>query len=236
MAKIIFQYDFKKDASIWVYFGRRRKKLYGFKAKVDFIPPELLKQIRKTNKESAEKIIYNYLINHPKKQIRHLIINQELKSLQETWRKIENKFFRKLEKITQRPIFTDKFKAYFTFANMFPYDEKENWFMVGVCSSLPNQITTICHEVMHLQFLYYYREYCRKFISENQLQDLKESLTFMLNTDFNDVILTVDNGYSKHQKLREKLQKEWEKEKDFKKFLDKAIEITKKTKLETKKA
>jgi hypothetical protein len=110
---------------------------------------------------------------------------------------------------------------------MCPYDEKENWFMVSMWHSILADITTICHEILHLQFLYYYREYCQKFLSEKEIQDLKEALTFLLNTNFNDLILSHDMGYLVHKKLRVKLEKIWKKEKDFGNFLDKAIQIVK---------
>lgn len=59
------------------------------------------------------------------------------------------------------------------------------------------------------------------------MDDLKEALTFILNTDFNDLLLVEDKGYPAHQKLRKKLKKIWEKEKNFNKFLDKAIMLMK---------
>lgn len=93
---------------------------------------------------------------------------------------------------------------------------------------VPAGITNICHEIFHMQFLYYYENYCRKFLSEQQKENLKEAMTFILNTDFNDLIVCYDTGFPGHEKLRAKLKEVWLKEKDFKKFLDKAIKITKK--------
>ena len=110
---------------------------------------------------------------------------------------------------------------------MCPYNAKEKMFMISMWHPIKGNITTICHEIFHLQFLYYYEDYCRKFLSGPQKEDLKEVLTFMLNTDFNDLIINKDSGYPNHQKLREKLKKIWCKDKNFKRFLDKAIKITK---------
>ena len=102
--------------------------------------------------------------------------------------------------------------------------------MVSMWHSIPFSITTICHEVMHLQFLFHYRKYLvKKGLQEEQIQELKEALTFLLNEkEFNGMILCSDNGYPEHQKLRKKLQKIWTKDKDFGKFLNRAIEETKK--------
>jgi hypothetical protein len=227
MTKVKFSYNFKKDAWAWVRFAMKKGDIYGHKNNLGFIPLELLEKINKVDRESAEKIVYDYLLNNPKKEIRKFIINQEIKSLKETWVKLESKFFKRLEKVTQKPIFTKEFGAYFNSCFMCPYNEKENWFMINMWSGLPNHIGTICHEIMHLQFSHYYREYCRKVISEEQFQDIKEALTFMLNTDFGDIMPINDSGYPNHQILRQKLQEIWEKEKDFKALVDKAIEIVK---------
>jgi len=230
MPKVSFYYDFKKDAWSWVAFAKKKGKIYGVENRLDFIPLDLVKKIRNKNRKSAERVVYNYLINNPKKKIRRIVIEQEVDSLRYIWSKVENKFFKRLEKVTQKPIFTETFKCYLTSGFMCPYNEKENWFMVSMWHSIPMNITIICHEILHLQFLHYYRKYCRKFLSEKQTEDLKESLTFLLNTDFNDLILSRDMGYPRHKKLRVKLEKIWKEEKDFRNFLDRAIEIAKKEK------
>jgi len=226
MLKVNFHYNFKKDAWSWVLVAKDHE-CWGlnWKNQIAFIPDNLLEQIIKKSRKSAESLVYNHLISHSKKQMRELVIQEELKALENSWRKIENDFFKKLEQIIQKPIFTDHFKCYLTTGFMCPYNEKEGWFMVSLWHSIPASITAICHEIFHLQFLYYYKNYCKKFLSKEKTEDLKEALTFILNTDFNDLILSEDRGYPDHQKLRLRLKKVWIKEKDFKKFLEKAIKI-----------
>lgn len=229
MSKVTFHYNFKKDAWSWVLIAKD-KELWGvnWKDQVTFIPDKLLKQVIKKDKKTAEFLVYQYLTSHPKKQIRQPIIKEELKAIKSSWKKIEKKFFKRLEIITQQPIFINHFKCYFTSGFMCPYNEKENWFMTSMWRAIPSQITTICHELLHLQFLHYYKKHCKIFLSKRQIENLKESLTFLLNTDFNDLLLCEDFGYPIHKKLREKLQKIWQKEKNFKKFLSVAIKIIKK--------
>ena len=99
--------------------------------------------------------------------------------------------------------------------------------MISKWQPISANILTVCHEIFHLQFLYYYEDYCRKFLSGEQKEDLKEAITFILNTDFGDLLVSYDNGYPGHKELREKLKSIWLKEKNFKRFLDKAIKITK---------
>jgi len=232
MSKVTFYYDFKKDAWSWVLIAKD-KDCWGldWRSQVAFIPDDLLKKIIKKGKKPAESLVYNYLISHPKRQMRQLVIKEELQALKESWRKIESRFFKKLEQITQKPVFMKTLKCYFTSGFMCPYNDKEKWFMVSMWHSIPMSITTICHEILHLQFLYYYKNYCRKFLSEKQTEDLKEAMTFILNTDFSNLVLVNDRGYPSHQKSRKELEKIWGKRKNFQDFLDKAIKIMKKKKL-----
>jgi hypothetical protein len=112
---------------------------------------------------------------------------------------------------------------------MCPYNQKENWFMVSFWHSTPSSITTICHEIMHLQFLHYYQNYLKKKeLKDNQIEDLKEALTFLLNEpEFEEIILSNDFGYPEHIQLRKKLRKIWRKDKNFKNLIDRAILLIK---------
>jgi len=201
-----------------------------WRKQIEFIPEKLLNLILKKNRKTAEGLVQKYLKSHPKKTIRDLVIKTQLIFLEKIWRKIEKRFFERLEKITGKPIFIKEFKCYLTTGFMCPYNPEDNSFMVSMWHGLPWNMTIICHEIFHLQFLHYYGKYCRKFISKKELDDLKEALTFILNTDFNDLLLSQDKGYPAHQKLRKELEKIWKKEKNFKEFLKRTIKIIKKDK------
>lgn len=110
---------------------------------------------------------------------------------------------------------------------MCPYNPEEAWFMISMWHNIPMSITTICHELLHFHFLYYYGKYLKKKgLSQNKIEDLKESLTFLLNeSEFDEIILVEDKGYPAHQKLRVQLNQLWQKEKNFERFLEKAIKI-----------
>ncbi|KPJ55610.1 hypothetical protein AMJ49_06730, partial [Parcubacteria bacterium DG_74_2] len=77
--------------------------------------------------------------------------------------------------------------------------------------------TTICHEIFHFQFLYYYANFCRKQgLNKKQIEDLKEALTVLLNIEeFDNIILVEDVGYPDHQVLRQKILNIWKKGRDF---------------------
>ncbi|MCD6550093.1 hypothetical protein J7K24_00940 [bacterium] len=72
-------------------------------------------------------------------------------------------------------------------------------------------------------------------LDEKQIENLKESLTVLLNTEeFDRIILSQDPGYPHHQWLRKKILDTWQQNKDFyikdrngfAEFLKKIIEIS----------
>ncbi len=231
MPKITFQYNTKKDAWSWVSIAKD-KDIWGlnWKEQVVHIPEGLLSKVLKLDFPKAQDITEKHLRNHPQRKYRNLVIKQELATLRTVWSKVEKRYFDILSRITQQPIYKDNFKCYLTTGFMCPYNEKENWFMVSMWHSIPSSITTICHELLHLQFLHYYRSYLEeKGLNDKQIEELKESLTFLLNeSEFKEVVLVKDKGYPDHQKRRKQLKEIWQKNKNFNKFLDESIKIIKK--------
>lgn len=226
MAKIKFDYNINKDAWSWVLIAKD-KDLWGlnWKNEVAHIPEELLSKILKSKFSQAVRITEEYIKNHPKRKYKGLIIKEEINSLQKLWGTVENKYFKVLEDIMQKPIFSASFGCFWTTGLMCPYNQKENWFMVSFWHSAPSSITTICHEIMHLQFLHHYQNYLKnKGLKNNQIEDLKEALTFLLNEpEFEEIILANDFGYPEHIKLRKKLRNIWLKDKNFKNLIDQAV-------------
>ena len=180
MIKINFNYNLKKDAWSWVLIAKDRE-LWGlnWRDQIAHIPDELLEKIEKVSFSHAQKIVENYIEKDSKKEYKNKVMYSEILALEKSWGKVEKKYFEILSQITQKPIFKDKFSCYFTTGLMCPYKEDENWFMVSMWHSIPFSITTICHEIMHLQFLHYYKNYLKKKgLKDDQIEDLKESLTF----------------------------------------------------------
>lgn len=230
MSKVNFKYDYKKDAWSWVVVAKDNRDKWGmdWKRKVNFIPQHLLDKILKNDYKKAENLVAKYIVSNPKKKIYQIVIKEQLKAVENIWGKIEKEYFKRLAKVTQKPIYWNNFKCYLTTGQMCPFNTEQKLFTISKWQPISANITTICHEIFHLQFLHYYGDYCRKFLSSEQVGALKEIITFILNTDFGDLIPSWDMGYPGHKELREKLKAVWLKEKDFKKFLDKAIKITKK--------
>jgi hypothetical protein len=152
---------------------------------------------------------------------------EKLEEIKNKWEKIGAEFFKRLEKITKHKIYNGIFTAYVTTIGRCPYDKDENWFMINIFWDLDNILTAICHELMHLQFHYYYEKQLREKISEKQFQDLKEALTVLLNLECSDILKGNDNGYPNHQELRKFIESEWRKSGDFDILIDRCVDYLK---------
>lgn len=226
--KVNFSYDLKRDAWSWVIIAKS-KDLWGlnWRDQVAHIPDDLLDKIKKNNFTQSQKFVEKYIKENPRAKYKNLVIGKEIQALEKSWKLVEKNYFKTLAEITQRPVFAEKFDCFFTTGVMCPYNENENWFMVSMWHSIPASITTICHEVMHLQFLHYYKSHLKKNgLKNNQIENLKEALTFLLNEkEFDEIILCDDNGYPEHQKLRKELQEVWRKNRNLEKLLEKGIQL-----------
>ena len=229
MPNIDFYYSIDKDAENWIdrIFNQENITFIPQKDIIDKYPKNLLDKVQAVNNyEEAKQIVTNFLKNDAINSNKAFVIEEELKALKSSWKARENHFFVALEKILEKPIYTENFSGYITTFFKCPYSEKENWFMINFWSSLPEQITTIAHEILHLQFLHQYRPILEKSLDEEKIQNLKEALTFLLNErEFNGVLLKQDKGYENHAILRENLKNLWRESREFHLFLLEAMEI-----------
>jgi len=238
MSSIKFEYNLKKDAYNYLRIILFRR-LFGTSRSLGLIPDNLKEKVQKiyeTHPISHSRILevsdypaYDLIIEYLKIESVNMPIEDHLKILKKMWPRIEREYFKILSDVLQKPIYTANYKCYLTTLFNCPVYEKESWFMLSLGNDLSNQIYVICHEFMHLQFIYYYKEYCLlKGLDKKQFEHLKESITFLLNEpEFNNIILFKDPGYPDHKILRKRLKEIWRKDKDFQIFLDRAIKITK---------
>jgi hypothetical protein len=156
------------------------------------------------------------------------IIDAFKEGIEKAWGKIHGEYFTRLERITKKPICSDKFTAYTTTVGRCPYNVKDSSFMVSIRRPLLQGLRTIGHELMHLQFCNTYWKDIEKQIGKEKTDDLNESLTTLLNLEFGDLWLVRDEGYPNHRIIREFIEEQWRKEKDFDVLMKESINYFKK--------
>jgi len=118
-----------------------------------------------------------------------------------------------------------------TFSNKLKEKNRGKSIFFSIIISLPRAETQVeVFVVLILKNRYNKNDRIKKRgLNNKQIEDLKESLTFLLNEpEFKEIILVKDKGYQNHQKMRRQLKKIWRRDKNFSKFLEKSIKIIKK--------
>lgn len=149
-----------------------------------------------------------------------------VKQTKEMWSFIESKYFNKIEKIHKRSFpLKNVYGILSTTPTVYGYNfNNENpWFACSSDSPL-KAIHTAMHEIMHIYFLKYFAdEYRNRFqLNNDQIYIIKESLTVLLNLEFDDIRIYPDKDKVGHEKIREKIKNDWLKYKDFEKVLEEA--------------
>lgn len=132
---------------------------------------------------------------------------------------------RKLETITGKSLYRNDFTIYLTTFPRGPYDYENGAFWL--CVYWINPIANFMHEMLHFQFIHYWRENESSKISQLSNEDfevLKESLTVVLDNELIPLIEKADRGYEIHQELRNKLHDFWISNKDFAALIDYGVE------------
>lgn len=234
MVTINFEYNLKRDAYNWV-----RQIIFLPNRSIDFIPlsiQEEVKQLYEKNKishkdlmESLQHPVIEFMADYIKQNQDINLVELKRAKLEKTWKKNETDFFEIISKLLNKPIYEASYSCYLSTTYNCPFYEKENWFMTSALNELTQQIYIVAHEFMHLQFIYWHKEYCLgKGLDNKQFWHIQEALTFLLNEpEFSNIIFFEDPGRSIHQDLIKKLRAIWNNNKDFQIFLDEAIEIVK---------
>jgi len=223
--KVVFKFDKEKDLwNIWLKCNTNSK--FG-----DFeknIPPKIIKIIKGKEFEECKK----ELLKLRKKTYTSSLFPVVVNSFNKAWNIINDEYFKRLEKIMKKQICSGKFTAYLSTmgAHSYNYNIKSPFFMVGFFGGIPSALEMAGHEIMHIQFHNAYWKEVEKKIGFDKTNDLKESLTILLDLEFKDLWLIKDKGYDSHKELREFISKEWKKKKDFDILLDKCVKYLKKMK------
>ncbi|MEI6479935.1 MAG: hypothetical protein WCO12_00215 [bacterium] len=144
------------------------------------------------------------------------------------WMKIEEEFIERLEKVHKFPFSEQSIKGVLSSAGRFGYNTQEKWFATDMFRNKYACMDVAMHELMHFMFHKYYDRICEEEgLTKNEMWDVKESFTVLLNLEFGDLSFQPDNGYLQHVKLREVIKESWEKNHDFDIALEEVIEYVK---------
>lgn len=150
-------------------------------------------------------------------------MDKEVASIEKRWKIIEPVFIDRVEKMFEisypAPIIT----VYVTHNERCTYNIEENYFFVKIGSEFPNK--TILHELLHFYTWHAFgKELLNEGLPELAYNDIKESLTELLNLEFSDLMSgKSDDGYPQHQEMRTKIKELWLTEKKLSLLIEKLV-------------
>jgi hypothetical protein len=146
------------------------------------------------------------------------------------WVKIEKDVIHKLEVIHKFPFPHTSVRGVLSSANRLGYNQNEDWFATSMQLNKYICIDKAIHELMHFMFHKYYDRVCvEKGLNKNQMWDVKEAFSVLLNVEFDQFRFQSDSGknHPLHLALREIIKSSWEEKHDFDEALQGAIEYIK---------
>lgn len=210
--KITFEHNLKKDTQCLLRFGKSSTnsdsstKIY----------QQLIKAYGENpTEEMVSEFISNYLIENK------IDIDKYIEKYKSEWENISDMFRIRAEEIFKVKISGD-IKAYLTVNNRCPYNIREDYFFVTVPSD--SIVRASMHELWHFYTWYKFGSW-EESVGKQRYNDLKESLTVLLNTEYKDLlpIGTYDKGYTQHQKLRQEILESWNEERNIEKLWSRFI-------------
>lgn len=118
----------------------------------------------------------------------------------------------------------DDITAYLTINNRCPYNIKERWFYVSMSKKYSVR-PVIMHELWHFYTWYRFGIQEQDKIGGQKYNDLKESLTVLLNIECKHLLpeRIEDRGYPQHQKIRAEILRLWKENPDISYVWDNSV-------------
>ncbi|MFA6386452.1 MAG: hypothetical protein WCW04_01650 [Candidatus Paceibacterota bacterium] len=212
--KLTFKYNQDKD--IWCLLNKGKSSINSpYPTKVY---KELEKEFGENPSEKDIKLfVEKYISNN------NLNIKDFVEKYQKDWDSISGEYQKIAEKIFKASLPKDII-AYLTINNRCPYNIKDNFFFVSIPDELHLR-KIVMHELWHFYTWYKFGYIWESKIGKEKYNELKESLTVLLNIECKNLLSEsiIDKGYPQHKELREKILKLWEKTKDIDKVWDSLI-------------
>jgi len=203
---INFTYDKNKD--IWCLMNIGKKSFNSKKPTDQYI--QLTERYGESpTLEQASDFIDSYMLG------KGININEKISTSKKDWETISNKFQKIVGSIFNTEI-NSNITAYFTINSRNPYSIENNLFYLFLQYSQINRL--IMHELWHFYTWYSLGPYEKQKLGNQKYNDLKEALTVLINVECKDLLPegVIDNGYTAHQEIRQKILEYWNKDRNLK--------------------
>lgn len=204
--KLVFIYDINKDVQNFINSLTSKNN----NKRTEFHNLYVKQNGENFNQDSIQFFIQNY--------INKINITTKINTIRDDWELISDDFVLRIEQLFNYNI-PDTVKVFLTSNNRCTYNVKENYFFVYINSKSTNAI--IMHEIFHFYTYYVFYDLIK---DPSKFNEIKESLTVILNLEFYDLMNgRVDRGYLQHQQLRDYISNLWLEDKNIGKIIKKIL-------------
>ncbi len=208
--KVIFAYDEGKD--VWCLLNK------GKSSNNSSVPTRVYEQLvarcgEDPTLEMVEGFVRAYIAE------KGIDVQEHIRKYQQDWDTVAGEYQQRAEALFGVSLPRD-IHAYLTVNNRRPYNIKNDFFFVTVPVFYPRKIAM--HELWHFYTWYGLGPDEEQRLGALKYNDLKESLTVLLNVECKDLMPegAYDEGYPQHQDIREKILNFWTREKSITKLWD----------------
>lgn len=184
-----------------------------------------LKSINNPNPSQVEALYLAHAEGHINKRTTMLFIQEYIRShsidmrleiarISDSWTHIHEPFLRRTKALFKCNYPPKTICARLTIDTRCTYSIDKNYFYVSVNSKHPSLL--VMHELFHFYTWHALNKYSPAILLHLRYNDLKESLTELLNIVFGDLMNGgSDSGYAQHHQLRVLIRHLWYKHQDF---------------------
>lgn len=199
MTTLEFSYDLDKDVDNF---------LRGTRSKNSSKPTKLQQlYIDKHGSAYSEDLVREFI----KSYIAETEFNPDeaIQKIENDWRPIEQNFLSRCNTIFGTTYPASTIKVYLSTNARCTYRIKDGYFFFYVQAKSPNMV--LMHELLHFYtWEVFHAELEASGVTPERYNDIKESLTDLLNTEFVDLMDgAVDEGYPQHAQMRAHVRKLW---------------------------
>lgn len=194
--KLHFTYDAEKDRENLI----RGAKSVNSSELTPFHKLYIAKYGDELDPAKIDSFIKEYLIE------KGINIESEITSMEKAWLVIARPFIERCEKMFGLKYPTDTVVVYLTTNNRCTYNIEKAYFFVRISGKDSN--ATIMHELLHFYTYQAFHDALRsRGLTSMQYNDIKESLTELLNVEFVDFMDRLkDYGYPQHAEIRKRFR------------------------------
>ena len=203
--KIKFKYDREKDIDCLLNTGKPTHN--------SPFPTQEYRQLVSRMGENPDEEKVSLFIDEYLKENK-FDVNEYILKYQNDFDEISEEFQKRAEKIFGVSL-KDNVTVYLTVNRRLPYNLKENYFFACIGKGIQKHM--VMHELWHFYTWYKWGKDWVDKLGFEKYNDIKESLTVLLNVVCRDLLPEglEDEGYPQHKELREKILKLWAEKPDI---------------------